>query len=298
MSDAKLHDRSSLWALPGYLGVWAGLYVCGALLAMHVLFERPVNPIAATGVFLLTVSVYLLDRVKPADRMVDPADAVAHPRRHALMERHARKARWATFLLASAAFALFVLVHPLLGAMAPMAHSGMLIYGTIRGKPDAPRPKDRLIVKNLAVGVSITGLALVVFILEVQAVIAMEPLIGAAGFLLLHVFTDAMLCDLDDIEADNTFSTRTIPNTLGVRATWIIAIALNVAAAAWLLLWWRIDDRPLLAPAVVAGALLITTAGLALVRPRVVRDLVDLKLPIVAGAAWAVLIAMNEWSAS
>ncbi|MCA9290871.1 MAG: hypothetical protein KDA25_07070 [Phycisphaerales bacterium] len=268
----------------GFLAVWIALYSAAAVVVAARLLDRPLDARAVATAFLLTMSVYLLDRVKPADRYDDPADAAAHPARHAFVRRHRHALRVAVVVLALAAAGVGWLVHPLAPLGVVVAHAGMLAYGTGARRP---RPKDRLVLKNLIVGAGLAAMALGLVTAWPPIVANLGADVAVGGMLALIVFADAMLCDLDDAAADAAYGTRTVPNVADVATTWRAAMLVHAVAAAILVaagLTGLIGRRVAL---VFAATTVLTTVGLRLARPGAVRDWADVRLTASVALAWA-----------
>ncbi len=270
----------------GFLAIWNGLYMTALVGVAAALLAQPLTLAAGLVAFLLTVSVYLMDRVKPADRFVDPADAKAHPTRFAFMRAHAGAIRVAMVLAALGAGAAAWFVHPIAPLGVVLAHAGVLIYGSL---PRRPRPKDVFIVKNLTVaaGVTCMVLPLAAHVEFLAAHVGAATIVGL--FVLLHVTADAMLCDVDDREADAAHGTHTAPNRLGVRATWLLATGLGVLAWVVLVSAGMAELIPIRAAWTYGGLLVASTVVVRIAAPARVRDWVDLKLPLAAAVAWGLL---------
>lgn len=261
------------------------------------------------------VFAYLLDRVKLRDAWLDPADPVAHPRRYGFLLRHRNAVRglMATMALVSAATGLAV--HPLAPLATLATAMGVLAYagwprrrGAARAVDQSRwqhgRAKDVFVLKNLFVGAGIAGFAMVLVGLDAvreRSVTETLPaavewaqgrwllLILVASHLLLRVFADAVLCDIDDEAADREHDTQTLPTRIGGNAAWLIAMYVRLGLAASLLMWPVGDWRARVAWAVVTA---VSTIGLRVWRPRHLRDVVDVRFAVEAGAVWAVL-ALN-----
>lgn len=280
--SSSLELLRSLGGTLGHLAAWVGLYVGGCVALAGLLLHGSVSFLAVAIAIPAAMGTYLIDRARPLPGRVDPADTVAHASRAALMVRSGGLIRVSAVLLLALASALALVISPVAIVVVVGAPVGVLIYSH-RGQHT--RPKDRLILKNAFVAVSIVTLVLV---LEghVHQPAAMAVV---GGFLLLHVFVDAMLCDIDDRHADARFGTRTIPNTLGVVATWRLAIVMDLMAVVLLVLAAWMTVLPWL-PAILLGlTTLSATVILASFPVARVKDLVDLKLPAAVLVGWVCL---------
>ncbi len=275
----------------GDLALYAGAYEAGLVVFIAHLTGSTLRVEAITGVFCLTVAVYLLDRVKPVNAWFDPADAMAHPRRAAFLRPHARTLRIVIIVLSLAAAGLLARVHFALAIIVPLAHIGVLVYGSL---PRRPRLKDRLIVKNLVVAGSMTALAVIVVAPSLSRTVFDIAHVVAGAFCVFHVMADAMLCDLDDAPSDRTFGTHTMPSQFGVNPTWLMAILVQIVALAMIVVAVRYDIVPHGEPVIMAVALVVTTIVLWMWSPPRVRDIVDAKLPLVVAVYSVVSVLMNQ----
>lgn len=291
-----------------HAAVWAGLYVAGAVVCLaqvagiDVLISPRARIIAGGFVFCTAMAVYILDRVKLRDAWLDPADAHAHPRRYAFVSGHSRGLRWFMVLLLAVAVYLGWMLEVWGAAVPVLAAIGVLVYA---GKPRGarPRPKDIVLLKNLYVAAGITGFALLVSLAAVQpgadiavlrnfAAAHATPLLFSAALLAIRVLADAVLCDLDDEDADRRFGTGTLPIHLGRARAWNVAIALRLGAAAALVVipvlpWW-----PRMAWASVT---VISSITLRIAAPARVRDWVDARLALEALVV-AIVLAVSRSS--
>jgi len=241
--------------------------------------------------FLATTGTYLLDRVGVGTTLPDRADVASQPRRVHFLRRTMPAARAWAFALLVVALALISSEGLLAALVVPLSLVGMLLYGHTTGPR---RVKDVLVMKNVAVGVSLVALALVLGTVDIHG-IRVSALVVAGSALLLHVIGGAMLCDLDDQHADARRGTKTIPNHLGPRITWWLADALAVAAGGivWLggamgwiaVYWWPLAILP-------SAAVLL----LHLIKPRRVRHVVDISFPlmVVIGVLISVAIGTEQ----
>ena len=287
----------SVVARLGHLAVWLGFYVAGACVLLHMLLSRSAgtlpSPDALAGAFCTGMGVYLFDRVKLSDALLDPSDAAAHPARFQFISSRSRLLRVVSLSLGIVATLLVARLSPLAIALVPLAYLGVWLYAGVRVLPARrarKRVKDVLVLKNAVVGVSIAAFALVLVIADDSRASgrslldAFTPrtvdLALALAFVSSHVFVDAVLCDVDDRSADARFGTDTIPARAGVDAAWWTAMIGNVVLLlAAVGLSWTLDTAQ---ASWFSLAMLATLVGLRLWRPTRVRDLVDLRLPACA----------------
>lgn len=270
----------------GHVAVWAGAYVIGALIAGAVVagvgaFGSEWRDLVAMWCVGATgVGVYLVDRVKLADRWLDPADARAHPDRWAFLHPRRRLLRAVALAAGLSAIAGACVLAPWLVLVVIGAFVGVLAYAGLPPDPHRPprRLKDMLVVKNLAVGMSIAALS--VLALKAARDVPLASLITPGFVLTGIVFADAALCDLDDMSSDAAFGTRTIPVTTSRRVTWMAAMVIQALALCGALLW-----RPGAPMAIFAGGMVVTAAALLGTRVARLRDLVDARLALVSATA-------------
>lgn len=277
----------------GHLGLFAGLYVCGAVVCLGQvagLWDRPAAGVLV-AVLLVATGAYALDRVKLRDAWLDPADAEAHPARYAFLRPRAALVRIGALACLVLGGIVGATVHPWAPLAAFLALVGVVAYA---GRPRRLRPriKDRLPFKNAYVAAGITGFAGLAAIAGSGGAVmpasasSWLALAGAAVVVFLRVLIDAALCDLDDETADRAHGTATLATTVGAARAWAwtgaarAAVPLVTLAAAWCP--WR--ARLIWAALAVAGM-----AALRVRRPRRVRDFVDLRLPVEAAVATAIL---------
>jgi 4-hydroxybenzoate polyprenyltransferase len=271
-----------------YAAVWAGMYVSGAVVclaqvaALDALVRPKVKLAAAAFAFCTATGVYLLDRVKLRDEWLDPADAQAHPGRFAFIADHSAFVRGLMLALLMTAGWVGARVLTWGAAVPVMAAAGVLIYA---GRPRAgrPRPKDILVLKNVYVAAGITGFAAIVALAAVRPdarLVTMRdiaadhagPLAIACAFLAVRVLADAVLCDLDDEEADRQFGTGTLPIHLGRNRAWQAAMAVRICAAGLLVM---VPIVPLWVRLSWAGVTIVSSLTMRLAAPIRVRDWVD-----------------------
>lgn len=303
--------RSSTLHIAAHLAVWAGLYIAGAvvcfaqLAGIDGLVPARALALAVSFAFCTAAAVYLLDRVKLRDAWLDPADAQAHPQRFDFLAARSALVRGLiVVLLVLAAWLGTMLISSgggrWVGALVPvLSAAGVLVYAG-RPRRGRARPKDILFIKNFYVAAGITGFAAVVALAAVHAgehdwgLRAMwetvkshaAPLAVSAAHLAARVFADAVLCDLDDEDADRRHGTGTLPTHLGRARAWNIALAIRLALAAAIAL---VPILPAPARLAWAGVTAASSIVLRLAAPARVRDWVDARLPIESAMVAAVL---------
>lgn len=272
----------------GHAAVWTALYAGAVVVCTLQVGRIPIDArawIAVLAAVLLGQGVYLLDRAKLSDALLDAGDEEAHPQRFAFVYRHRRTLRQLIVVEALAATALLGSLHPLLMLVVPASFVGVVVYAGLpracRLPPGSRRIKDLLIVKNLAVSLSLTALGLSIA-MALDPASATQDLVFVGLFVLLLVLGDSMLCDLDDRRADQLHGTHTLAWRASPTAVRLGALGIGVV-----LMLMALVLRP--QPTVLAWSvmLLVSTIGLVLLPEGQIRDAVDLRLPIVACVALA-----------
>lgn len=295
--------------IAGHLAVWVGLYTAGAAVCFTHIAGQPLSVSVLWIAGMTAMGVYLLDRVKLSDGMLDPADRQAHPDRFMFLSGRTRPVRALAIVLGLIAMVLAAGIHPLAIAMVPCAFLGVFAYAGFpryrrRGRPGSSRArglrvKDILLVKNVAVAACMTIFTGLLVLLPGaadrdwrdvwQTWQADGPNIAVAGvFLFGLILADAILCDIDDAPADAAHGTSTLPARFGVSTAWLVAGMLYVGIG--LLVVIHPGGEPL-AHARRTWALLTiaSVAVLYMCRPKTLRDLIDLHLPVVAAIAAAMI---------
>lgn len=271
-------------AAMGSLAVWLGLYVAAAAAAIAQLsLFQPLSATALTTCFFAGVAIYLFDRLKLSDRHIDEADRQSQPGRFAFLQRSPGALRILAAVLAVAAATTGAIIHPSVAAGVLIGVAGVWVYSG-RRIGNAARPKDILGLKNALAALWIGSFAALIVAadsgkLDLDTITTIAP---AMAYLWVIVFIDAMLCDLDDVETDLRFGTKTVPAQAGARTTWISAVLIEAAAGTILFLALDQTDPAamLWIIALPATTLLLWTAKLSRIR-----DLIDLRLPILAAIA-------------
>lgn len=239
--------------------------------------------------FLTAMGTYLLDRVKLRDAWLDPADAIAQPRRYEFLARHTRSCRGLIVVCLLAAALAGAWLHTELAFVSLVSAAGVVLYAG-RPKGQGQRPKDVLIVKNLYVAGGIVGFACVLLLgamhpptLQAAArSLAAPAFIFGAVTLGVRVAADAVLCDLDDTHADAAYGTHTLPTRFGRDAAWRIAFFTRLGTALALAI---IPLGPMWPRLAWATCTVVSSAALRAAAPGTIRDWVDSRFAFEAVAA-------------
>ena len=281
----------------GYLAVWNALYAAALLVAATHLLNLAHEPFAIAGAFFMALGVFLLDRVKPRDSLLDPADEAANPGRFAFHRAHAKTLRaFIVISVMTGAACMLLANRPIAAILAIFAPIGVLMYGTLRPHTGV-RLKDRPIRKNLSVGLALACFALLIALgptlrLDPSIVLHRAPEeLCVFAWIVVVVFADAALCDLDDAESDARFGTRTLANTLPARRLWLLALVAQIIGAP--LAFWGAALSGASTPFVIAWWAIAPPISLVLlraIRPARVRDLIDARFALIGAVALLV-----EW---
>ncbi|RMH29854.1 MAG: hypothetical protein D6692_03070 [Planctomycetota bacterium] len=266
--------------IAGHLAVWPGLYAAAVLLLLTWLTNTTVGrsdlALGLGFVFLCGQAAYLLDRVKLSGDRMDPSDRASQPDRHAFLIGIARIARGLAATELLLASLIGAAMSPWLAPVPLGVGIGVWLYAGRPADPARPRPKDWPTAKALLVAAAHTALATaVIFALAPLAREHVVNLAEACVILSLLVLADAVVCDLDDLEADRTFGTRSVPVEIGVQRSWILAAVTYAGCgiAVWTL-------RPLRSAVVLTALLTVSCAAATVIRRR--RDFIDARLIVLA----------------
>lgn len=300
----------------GHLALWLGLYFVAVYALAALLLGRHLRMPALIGSFAAGMAIYLLDRLKLSDAALDPADLLANEPRHVFLRQRASLYRMLAWVFVAIGTVAVVAMHPINLILPVVGVGGVLLYSHAKTEPgeqggadDASarvrlRLKDRLMLKNLLPGGAIAGFGTMLALqsqgnaLESFAVgdVFQWPTVLVAFFLTIVITFDASLCDIEDMDADAAHRTATLPIVLGVRQLWVLATVAQVLAASGLLLAFDMMDLPTFTEPVQRSLVLfiITTlvfhSMLALMPQRSIRDLIDLKLPVIV---WVLYLSLS-----
>jgi 4-hydroxybenzoate polyprenyltransferase len=262
----------------GHAAVWPGLYAAGLYWMLALAVDAAAGVRAGLFVFLVAQAGYLLDRVKLSAWRMDPADAAAQPDRQRVLGTWQGVVRGFIVVELAAASVIGLTVDAWLAGVPAVGATAVVWYA---GRPagGAARPKDRLWTKGLLVATAHIALAALVLRLDAGPAHSGPVWIAGCAAAWWLVLGDSVACDLDDLEADRAFGTRTVPAAAGRRAAWgLITLCYGVCAAMVLGAAGGPGSRLFAAGVVLTGL----TAG-ALSRRR---DFIDARLIVLAAAWW------------
>lgn len=259
----------------GHLALWPVFYTVGVLvLAMDLLAARTVDWRACLFVGLCAHGCYLLDRVKASDARLDPADEIAQPERYRFLRSRTMDLRSLIVLDLLIATALaFLIWEPLI----PIPLIGAICVHFYAGRPASahrPRLKDLPAIKGVMIAGAHTALAAatVIGITGSMRTFSDARSLLSLAIMFLIVYADAVLCDLDDHDADRAFSTKSMPVLIGRSPAWILAFTVHLFAGIVLI----IHDHGSVGSILFACGVVATDAMLTRVKRQ--RDWVDARL--------------------
>lgn len=201
------------------LGVPAAIYVASMTVLLMVVQGQKIDPWAVFASGLLAMGVYMFHRssVQSSEHM---------QLRHQLCLTHQRWLRLASAVVVLVSLIGLWNVHPAAPMLIIGAFAGVVFYG--RQTWIVPI-RNIMLLKPLAVGVSITGLAWVLTGMPLVVI----PVIAIA----LICSADALLCDLDDRVYDQATGCNTLALKLGAAWSWTIAGIAYLVSCGWIYLY-------------------------------------------------------------
>ncbi len=223
------HTRSisKLYLIGGYLAIWPTAYALGVfVLSGWTVGHAFPNWESIVYILLCAHSCYLLDRVKIADHRQDPADAIALPERAMLYSRFATPIRVLLILELLAGTAVGWLIFPILMLIPVVALCVVHLYAGRGATPSSPRLKDLPAVKAFFIASGHLALSIAVLWANQHDLLTDLHLMSALAIIgtWMIVAGDAILCDIDDHDADMMYSTKSLAVMLGSRSAWISAL--------------------------------------------------------------------------
>ncbi len=210
-----------------HLAIYPAMYTLGIYLLAPLAMNLP-QPDSVTIVFILLVAnaCYLLDRVKITNSRQDPADALALPDRTLFFARNASSIRALLVVELLVSIVLGYFISPLLAPIPLGALIGVYLYAGRGATPSDPRFKDLPALKSFFIASAHLAFVIVVLwgndhdLIAHPRAVVLWSLIG----IWLIVSADAILCDLDDIQSDAIYATRSLPVLIGPQRAWVVAI--------------------------------------------------------------------------
>lgn len=264
-----------IYRFGGYLALWPSLYALGVFVLTSTLLDiDPPNIASIVYILLCAHSCYLLDRVKIADHRQDPADALALPERAMLFARFAKPIRGLIICELIAGSITGLMIQPALGLIPLIALAVVHLYAGRKATPCSPRLKDLPALKAFFVASGHLALSLAVIWANTHELFSNLGVFDSLAIIgvWLIVAGDAVLCDIDDHDADMMYSTKSLAVLLGSRSAWWSALGMLILGTAMMAL-----AHPM---ALTVGATLIITT-LMTHKNTNHRDLVDVRLLLI-----------------
>jgi len=281
-----LRVTNLLYRFFGYIAVWPAMYALGVfILGTWLVLGTGVNSDSTVYILLCAHNCYLLDRVKVTDRRQDPADALALPIRAFLFSRFSKPVRWIVGFELLASTLVGWRIHPLLAVIPLISCIVVHLYAGRGASPESPRLKDLPAIKAFMTASGHLALTFAVLWANQHDLLDHASWNMAATIfgLWFIVSGDAVLCDIDDHNADNRYSTKSLSVMLGTRSAWFTALGL-IALGSFLIVF----NPVAFSASIGIGATLVVTTLATQKNPNH-RDFVDVRLlPIVLIWIWAV----------
>lgn len=248
------HSIPNLYRIGGYLAVWPAAYALGVFaLSGWAIGDAIPKWESILYILLCAHSCYLLDRVKIADHRQDPADAIALPDRAMLFSRFAKPIRVLLIFELLAGTAVGWLIFPLLSLIPVVALGVVHLYAGRGATPSSPRLKDLPAIKAFFIASGHLALSVAVLWANQHDLLTDLHLMSALAIvgIWMIVAGDAILCDIDDHDADMMYSTKSLAVMLGSRSAWISALGFITLGSVLIAL----DQSPMIG----VGATLVAT---------------------------------------
>jgi 4-hydroxybenzoate polyprenyltransferase len=236
MIHARVHHIASLLS---HLALYPAAYTLGVYL-LTVLSLNLRSPQWTTISFILIVAhaCYLLDRVKLSDSRQDPADALALPDRALFFASHSTPLRVVCVVELIVSSVLGYLILPALALIPILSLIGVFVYAGRGAAPSKPRFKDLPTLKSIFIASAHLALAVGVAWSDNPSLIdhPRAHLVWILTGVWLIVCADAIICDLDDMDSDALYATRSLPVLIGSAGAWRSALAMLLIGGVCLLM--------------------------------------------------------------
>ncbi|HPJ83752.1 MAG TPA: UbiA family prenyltransferase [Methanothrix sp.] len=186
----------------------------------YVLLGEPPGILTCMIVFLVSFSVYSLDKIADLDK-----DVVNMPQRRSFLYGRKRLVLSCSLAAYALAFILTLLSTPIAIPIVLLPLVANAFYGT-KLLPGVPRLKDIPVMKNVVVASIWALITTLMPALSVGCPGAFN-IASVLYFMFVKTFVDTVLYDMRDVEGDRLNGVRTIPVMLGTRRTTVLLLAVN-----------------------------------------------------------------------
>ena len=270
----------------GHMSLYSGCYAAGCVLLVIMALDIPMNWAAVAAALATTWFIYLLHRIRVAR-----TPGVAWSQRILYYGRNRKLVQVALWGSGMASFVALLFVQPWACLLIPTSICGMLLYS--HGS-NGKRVRDRFILKNAAVALSMAMFCIVLAFLGAGTVPGGDPAVMLVLFVLfLVILSDAIVCDFADIEVDQQTLTRTMPIQLGHGRTWMVADSIILASGLVLVFLWWSGSVPGIVGLGIPFLVVSTQFLLRSFKAEQLRHAVDLRLPIAVTVVFLVLTCIN-----
>lgn len=270
----------------GHMSLYSGCYAAGCVLLVMMALEFPMDWSAVAAALATTWFIYLLHRIRVAR-----TPGVAWSQRILYYGRNRKLVRVALWGSGAASFVALLFVQPWACLLIPASICGMLFYS--HGS-NGKRVRDRFILKNAMVALSMAMFCMVLAFLGAGTVPGGDPTVLFVLFVLfLVILSDAILCDFADIEVDKQTLTRTVPVQLGNGRAWMVADSILLGSGLVLVFLWWSGSVPGIVGLGIPFLMVSTQFLLRCFKAEQLRHAVDLRLPIAVTVVFLVLTCIN-----
>ena len=228
-----------------YSNVYLALGVSSLAYASSILLIDSVNIFPLLIVFLMTFSMYTLNRKTDVTE-----DLVNHPERALFFQKFGKP----LFILAAISYPLALGLSFRGGSWAFLPLLIVLAFGFLYSFPWIPRRmgkgyrrlKDITLLKNLTVAVASAVTCVLVPVFYGSLSLSVSVIVVFL-FIVFRVFMNTISFDMRDLEGDKREGIKTIPVLVGVSKTKLLLYSLNIAVAIMVLISVLYGALPVLA---------------------------------------------------
>ena len=219
--------RNSIQELLSFLSV-SSLFIGGTgffkTYISYLLLAMKPNLFICLAVFLVSFSVYTLDKIADLDK-----DVASMPTRARFLEGKKDLAIAYSALAYLLSIIIVFLGRPISSSLLLVPMAANIVYGT-RLIPGVPRLKDIPVMKNAIVALS-WAIVTVLIPVTYQSLPSLGPIHSLVFvviyFMFIKTFIDTVLYDIRDEAGDRINSVRTIPVLIGLENTTKVLLILN-----------------------------------------------------------------------